>query len=125
MNTYPLEMTLAGANIILEIKDSAKWAPAGSRIAFTAQPGNFPRYHVTIQDPFLELHAEGQNHVVASVSASIKTSSDQLILEVINDGTISVSSPVDDFLDQVAGKHVRTLKLKRGTRTRRKKSRER
>ena len=112
MTTYPLEISVGG-NIRLEIKDSAKWA-LGSLAVFTGEPGNAVVYNISIQQPFVHLTSQDfKTHV----NALLKLSGGLALghsntLDVLNDGTLLVKSPVDSFADEVPGQRTHLLKLK-------------
>jgi hypothetical protein len=109
---YQIEISFGGGNIRLEIKDSAKWI-LGSLTVFTSAPGNAVTFNITIQQPYVHLESQDfKTHVNAFLKLSIETSLDNITLDVLNDGTVLVKSPVDSFADQTPGQRTHILKLK-------------
>ena len=89
--TYQLEISFSGADIRLEIKDNAKWAPSGALIAVTNAAGNATTYNVSIQQPYV--HLSSQDHktsVTAYLTISVETDAEDISLDVQSDNFVLV-----------------------------------
>ena len=115
MSVYGLRITFSGANIRLEIKDEAIWAPTGSQLIVNVLGGNKVASSVLIlpEKPMIMIKTEDfKTPTDGSITVSVDTPLDTLTLDVANDGIVSVDSGGDSFVDQTPGERTHTLKLK-------------
>jgi hypothetical protein len=113
MSDYKIEIAFGGGDIRLTIIDASTWAPGNGLLVIGAS-ANAPQSSTTTvsQKDIHFVTADGQTKVDSTLSIFVSSGLGILNLTVVNDGTVTVKSPVDSFVENKAGSTTHQLKLR-------------
>jgi hypothetical protein len=113
MSDYKLDIAFSGGDGRLTRIDAAQWAPPGNLLAFGANANSPQSSSAVVLQPSIHFKsADGHTKVDLTLSVYVSTGLGTLSLRVINDGVISVKSPVDSFQVNTPGQSDHVLKLR-------------
>lgn len=112
MKSYKLEIACSGADSRLTILDAAQWALGDHVLVFGAGANPQP-FSTLVQQPYVHVRSgDGYTKVASTLSIYVSTDLGTLSLRVMNDGVITVKSPVDKFVVRTPGQTDHVLKLR-------------
>ena len=113
MSDYKLDIAFSGGDIRLTIIDGARWA-AGNGLLVVGASASAPQPSNLTVSP-TDLHfktGDGHTKVDSTLSIYVSSNLGTLNLTVVNDGTVTVKSPVDSFTEKSTGSTNHQLKLR-------------